>query len=62
MKKVFITGALGQVGQAVYDLLKDKPEYDLYLTASPMENEGFVKPLDITDREAVESEIISFYT
>lgn len=61
MKKVFITGALGQVGQAVYDLLKDKPEYGLYLTASPMENEGFVKPLDITDREAVESEIISFY-
>ena len=61
MKKVFITGALGQLGQALVELMKNKPEYQLYLTDSSPSEDGIVRRLDITQEVAVESEIASFF-
>lgn len=57
MKKIFITGALGQLGQALYGLLKNDPQYQLYLTDSHNLDDGIVKVLDITDEEAVKAEM-----
>ena len=61
MKRVFITGAQGQLGLAIIELLKDKQEYELYLTDSRPDLEGIIKMLDITDEASVKSEILSFY-
>lgn len=60
MKKVFITGALGQLGQALIELLKDREEHLLYLTDSRPDIEAGVKMLDITDEASVISEISEF--
>ncbi len=60
MKRIFITGALGQLGHALIELLKDKKDYLLYLTDYQSDNEGRVKMLDITDEALVKSEISSF--
>ena len=57
MKKVFITGALGQLGKALYGLLKDNEEYRLYLTDSNESMDRRVRKLDITDETAVQREI-----
>lgn len=59
MKKIFITGALGQLGQALNEILNQKNEYLLYLTDSHNSEEGHIKKLDITDEEAVKSEILN---
>lgn len=61
MKRIFITGALGQLGHALVELMIDKPEYQLYLTDSHPSEDGKVKMLDITQEAAVESEIAGFF-
>lgn len=61
MKRVFITGAQGQLGLALIELLKDKQEYLLYLTDSRPDIDGRVNMLDITDEAAVKQEILSFH-
>lgn len=60
MKRVFITGARGQLGQALIKLLKDKQEYKLYLTDSQPDIDKGIKMLDITDEAAVIAEISGF--
>lgn len=60
MKRVFITGAKGQLGHALIKLLKSNQEYLLYLTASHADSVGNIKKLDITDEKAVISEITEF--
>lgn len=60
MKRVFITGAQGQLGLALTRILKDNQEYILYLTDSRSDINKTIKVLDITDEEAVISEISSF--
>lgn len=57
MKRVLITGALGQLGHALNELLKYKHEYQLYLTDSRTSEDGRIKRLDITEEATVESEI-----
>ncbi|NLL72076.1 MAG: dTDP-4-dehydrorhamnose reductase [Clostridiales bacterium] len=59
MNKVLITGASGQLGQAIYGLLKNNPKYELYLTSGHEIDDGIVKTLDITDKEAVETLILN---
>jgi len=54
MKKLLITGALGQLGHALFDLLKNRQEYRLYLTDSQGSEDGLVSKLDISDEEAVD--------
>ena len=61
MKRVFITGALGQLGRALTELLKNRQEYMLYLTDSYPEADHMVKMLDITDEALVKSEIAAIY-
>ena len=58
MKGIFITGGLGQLGHALYNLLKDNKDYQLYLTDYQPSEDGIVRKLDITDEAAVEAEII----
>lgn len=53
MKRIMITGAGGQLGLALYRLLKDNPEYELFRTDVAANTEGTVNALDITDPEAV---------
>lgn len=55
MKKIMITGALGQLGSAIYRLLKDKPEYELLCTDTSATEDGAVTALDITDEAAVKT-------
>lgn len=57
MKRILITGARGQVGLALYRLLKDHEEYELYRTRTDAiaTEEGHLDALDITDQEAVNS-------
>lgn len=60
MKKIFITGASGQLGHALYDLLEDNKQYQLYLTDYNMSDDGMIKALDITDEDAVDAMISEF--
>lgn len=60
MKRVFITGALGQLGRALNKLMRDESIYQLYLTDSSIGVDNTVKTLDITDEAAVEAEIMGF--
>lgn len=53
MKRILITGALGQVGLALYSLLKDNVSYELIRTSSRLSEDGQVMHLDITNEEAV---------
>ena len=53
MERILITGALGQVGLALYSLLKDNPSYELVRTDFRLSEDGQVVQLDITDEEAV---------
>lgn len=57
MKKILITGASGQLGHALYDLLKDNIEYWLFLTDSRESSDGLIEKLDISDENAVNYEI-----
>ena len=61
MKRVFITGALGQLGHALIELLKDNQEYLLYPTSSRQDTYGKVTMLDISDETAVKAEILGFH-
>ncbi len=55
MKRIMITGALGQLGLALYRLLKDKQEYELLRTDAISGEDGAVLALDITDEGAVKA-------
>lgn len=57
MKRIMITGASGQLGLALYHLLKDIEEYQLYRTDALAREDGTISALDITDEKAVESYI-----
>lgn len=57
MKKILITGASGQLGHALIDLMNQKDEYQLFLTDSHDTEDGYIKKLDITDETAVKSVI-----
>lgn len=61
MKRIFITGAGGQLGLALIELLKDNQEYMLYLTDSRPKADSTFKALDITDEDAVKFEISEFH-
>lgn len=53
MKAIMLTGASGQLGRALYNLLNNKKEYSLLRTdAMASEDEG-ITSLDITDEGAV---------
>lgn len=60
MNRIFITGAKGQLGQALHKLLKNEQDYLLYLTDLQPDEDDSVKKLDITDEAAVISEIEGF--
>ncbi len=53
MKKILITGAAGQLGLALYRLLKDNLKYMIYRTESAPSSDGQFGALDITDEAAV---------
>ncbi len=55
MKRIMITGASGQLGLALYRLLKDKPEYELLRTDAITDEDGAVQALDITKEEEVKA-------
>ena len=55
MNRIMITGASGQLGLALYRLLKDKPEFELLRTDTFDNEDGTVQKLDITDEEAVKN-------
>ncbi|NLO09029.1 MAG: dTDP-4-dehydrorhamnose reductase [Clostridiales bacterium] len=57
MKRIFITGAGGQLGLALIELLKDNQEYMLCLTDSRPSADGTIKALDITDEATVKFQI-----
>ena len=60
MKRIFITGAGGQLGHALIELLKDRREYLLYLTDTHPNIDDGIHALDITDESMVTSEISGF--
>lgn len=53
MKRIFITGASGQLGLALDQLLIGRKEYQCYRTDAFLSEDGTVKALDITDEEQV---------
>lgn len=53
MTKIMITGASGQLGLALYGLLKDKPEYKLLRTDAVPGEDGAIQALDITKEDEV---------
>ncbi len=53
MKRIMITGASGQLGLALYRVLKGNEEYQLYLTDALSSVDQTVEVLDITKEEAV---------
>lgn len=55
MKKILITGAVGQLGLALKQLLQDNIDYQLYRTDASEREEGQVSALDITQEDAVTS-------
>jgi dTDP-4-dehydrorhamnose reductase len=57
MKRIMITGALGQLGLALYRLLKDRVDYELLRTDTLTSADGAVQALDITKEEAVNTYI-----
>lgn len=59
MKRVLITGALGQLGKALNELMKNNLEYKLYLTDSKASEDGLIGKLDISDEAAVNHEVLS---
>jgi dTDP-4-dehydrorhamnose reductase len=53
MQKVLITGANGQLGRAIYQMLGNKINYQLYRTSSSENAKEGIWQLDITDEAAV---------
>lgn len=53
MKRIFITGASGQLGLALNRLMKDREDYLPCRTDAAASEDGMVKALDITDEAAV---------
>jgi dTDP-4-dehydrorhamnose reductase len=53
MKRIMITGASGQLGHALYRLLKGQNQYELLWTDAVANEDGAVHALDITDDAAV---------
>ncbi len=53
MKRIMITGASGQLGLALYGLLKDNKEYELLRTDTLPKEDGSIQALDITKEEVV---------
>lgn len=58
MKRILITGASGQLGLALYRLLKDKPEYELLRTDAVSGEDGAVHALDITKEAEVKDYVM----
>lgn len=61
MRRVFLTGAVGQLGLALIELLGDKDEYVLKLTDYRPDADRKVIKLDIIDEATVRSEIERFH-
>jgi dTDP-4-dehydrorhamnose reductase len=57
MKRIMITGASGQLGLALYRILKERSQYQLLRTDASSSGDGQVEALDITQEEAVSSYI-----
>lgn len=57
MKCIMITGASGQLGLALYRLLKGQSQYELLRTDVFASEDGTVQALDITDEAAVHAYI-----
>lgn len=55
MKRILITGANGQLGLALNQILSDKSEYQVYLTGRRMNKDNNINILDITDEAMVKS-------
>lgn len=55
MKRILITGASGQLGLALYRLLKDKPEYELLRTDAGSGGDGAIQTLDIAKEAEVKA-------
>lgn len=53
MKRIMITGAVGQLGLALKQLLQEQSEYECYRTDASASEEASVRALDITDEAAV---------
>lgn len=53
MKSIMITGASGQLGRALYQLLADRKEYQVYRTDALEGLDADIEVLDITQEEAV---------
>lgn len=53
MKRIFITGASGQLGLALEHLMVNNQDYTLYRTDARASEDGRVMALDITDEAAV---------
>ncbi len=57
MNRIMITGAGGQLGLAIYKLLQNKADYEMYRTDARDSADAAIKALDITDESAVEAYI-----
>lgn len=57
LKRIMITGAGGQLGLALYKLLKDRPELELLRTDAVESSDGSIKALDITEEKDVKAYI-----
>lgn len=55
MKRILITGAVGQLGLALYQLLKQNKEYELIRTDAFASIDTSVQVLDITEEVAVQA-------
>ena len=53
MLRVLITGANGQLGRAVIQIIRDKKSYKLYITSRKGKAEEAIWPLDIANETAV---------
>lgn len=57
MKRIMITGASGQLGLALYQLLKGQSQYELLRTDAAANEDGSIQALDITDDAKVRTYI-----
>lgn len=60
MKRIFITGASGQLGLALYRFLRERKDYELYRTDAFASEDGTVEALDITNEAKVAAAIEEF--